>query len=134
MTHILTDHTDTQPIYLHLDNELLVGNNNDKPIAEGPDEPGYKEYFKYTLASDFFNPAATNLARGGHDIHWNGDDAKKPEKSRLWEINIKQLQDTGMVDIGHETFVIVESADGLKPMSSPDATMICEQWTEKLNN
>ena len=36
-------------IYLHLDKEYLIGNNDKRLISESKDSPGYVEYFKYRI-------------------------------------------------------------------------------------
>jgi len=35
--------------------------------------------------------------------------------------------------MGHEKFVIIENADGSKPVDIYQAAQIAEQWTEKIN-
>jgi len=72
-----------------MDSHYVVGNNNVANIQSAPLEPGYKEYFKYTLGNAFFDPAARNMGKQNLKLKWVGDEAKKPDIARCFEINIK---------------------------------------------
>jgi hypothetical protein len=74
-----------------MDKNVIVANNNDKNIATGPQEPGYKEYFRSTMGVDFFDPAATNMGKNNLKLKWAGDEGKKPDVKRCFEINIKEV-------------------------------------------
>lgn len=71
-------------IYLHLNNEVLLGNNNGDSILLGESAPDYKEYFKYSLDSDFFRPACTNMGLKNLPIAWKGAADKKPNNQRCF--------------------------------------------------
>jgi len=81
---VLPDKKDLQLIYLHLNEEILVGNNSPESIREGLESPDYKEYFKYSLDSEFFRPASTNMGKKNLPIVWKGADDKKPDNKRCF--------------------------------------------------
>jgi len=49
LSYLLPSGNDLILIYLHLDKEYLIGNNDKRLISESKDSPGYVEYFKYRI-------------------------------------------------------------------------------------
>lgn len=129
----MPDRKDLQLIYLHLNDEVLVGNNSPESIREGVDSADYKEYFKYSLDSEFFRPASTNMGKKNLPIVWKGAKDKQPDNKRCFQINIKQKVENGNIDMGHEYFCVYGNSDGSKPLNVNEARMTVEQWVMKIN-
>jgi len=69
---LLPDKKDLELIYIHINSEILIGNNNGKSIREGQESPDYKEYFKYSLDTEFFRPAASSMGKKKIPLLWEG--------------------------------------------------------------
>jgi len=64
------------------------------------DDPKYKAWFKYQWAVDFYNPAC-----------------KISTPTNCLELNIKELNGEGLIDMGHEKMCVKTSFDNTKALS-----------------
>jgi len=109
-------------IYLHLNSDYLIGNNDKRLVADAQDDEGYVEYFKYKIGQQFFSPAAEPLTlRRSTELEWKGDKLLRPDVNRCFQLNIKlrnKIDDS--LELGHETFCFFGTPNGSDPIDIYD--------------